>query len=116
MAEELAFEQVLGDRAAVDGYERFVLPRPRLMDRLGHEALARSALSRDEDVALARDDLFHHDEHFLHGVGTADDVRESRRPLAQFWRRIRFSIWSRLLSSILLMVSLISSLMKGLVM
>ena len=62
MAEELAFEQVLGDRAAVDRNERFVLARAGLVDRLGDQPLAGAALAGYQNVGLARDHFFHDGE------------------------------------------------------
>ena len=49
MAEELGFEQRLGDRAAVEGDEGAVAPRARAMHRPGEHGLAGPGLALDQD-------------------------------------------------------------------
>ena len=46
VAEELALEQRLGDRAAVDGHERAVAPGAGGVNRARHQLLADAALAR----------------------------------------------------------------------
>ena len=49
VAEELRFEQVVGERGAVDRAEPAVAPRPETMDRARDELLAAAALPFDQD-------------------------------------------------------------------
>jgi len=57
IAEQLAFQEGLGEGAAVDGDELEVLPRARLVDRPGDHLLAGAALAGEQDRAVGgRDD------------------------------------------------------------
>ena len=57
VAEELALEQPLGERRAVQADERLVRARRRGVDRLGDELLAGAALAGDEHARAAGADL-----------------------------------------------------------
>ena len=57
MAEELALQQVLGDRAAVDRHEGALDPLALVVDVPGDELLAGAALPADQDVGLGVGDL-----------------------------------------------------------
>ena len=48
VAEQLALQQGLGHRGAVDGHERPAPPLAAFVQRLGDQVLARAALPRDE--------------------------------------------------------------------
>ncbi len=48
VAEELGFEQRLGDRAAIDGDKRPRRARAVAVNRAGHQLLARAAFAEDE--------------------------------------------------------------------
>src|SRR5439155_22559706 len=76
VSEELALEQRLRERRAVQTHERFVRARRVAADRLGDELLARAALSEDEDARLRRRDLPDHLQEELHLRMLADDVPE----------------------------------------
>jgi hypothetical protein len=58
VAEELALDQRLGDRTAVDRDERRGTPRAALVDRLRDDLLAGAALAFDQDRRLGRRDPF----------------------------------------------------------
>jgi hypothetical protein len=79
--EELAFEEVLRHRGAVDGHEGPVLARALRVQRPRDEFLARAALAGDEDRRLgvgdARDEL----AHLQHRLARAEDVFEALRSL-----------------------------------
>src|SRR3546814_20210702 len=47
MAEQLAFQQLGGNRPAVDRHERLVAARRMLMDRAGHHFLAGARFAQD---------------------------------------------------------------------
>src|SRR5204863_8632181 len=64
VAEQLGFEQRLGDGGAVDGNERSVAARPGLMNRLREESLTRPRFTEEQDwreaprIGLTREQLF----------------------------------------------------------
>src|SRR5258706_15449121 len=74
VAEELAFQQRLGNRAAVDRDEGLVGARARAVDRAREELLAAAAFALDEDARVARGDALGFREEVLHQRGTRDDV------------------------------------------
>src|SRR5262249_15278841 len=66
VAEQLAFDEALWDRAAVDGQERLVGASAMLVDRAGHELLALAAIAehknrriRSSNASNALVDLLH---------------------------------------------------------
>src|SRR6202008_933278 len=65
VAEELALEQRVGQRGAVDGDERLAPARGEVVDGLGDELLAGAALALDEHGARDRGHLLDLDQHFL---------------------------------------------------
>src|SRR5207244_12512587 len=73
VAEELALEEIFGERAAVDGHERTALSRGSRVDRAGCELFSSAALSPDQNGRArgrgAGDEL----EHLLHRAPSADD-------------------------------------------
>ena len=78
MAEELALEQRIGDRAAVHRHEGLSSPWAGGVDRLGDQLLARAALARDQHVARgggAPHDLLAHD---TQGNARAHEQRRAR--------------------------------------
>ena len=76
VAEQLALEEVLRHRRAVDGDERPLrVPAPRV-DRLRDELLARPALAGDEDRRLSLRDAGDEVVHFLHRSARAEHVAE----------------------------------------
>ena len=77
VAEEFGFEQVLGQRRAVDGHEGLVLPRGIEMQRAGDEFLAGAALALDQDGAVGIGDLGDEVVDLLHLRARADDVLEA---------------------------------------
>ena len=81
VAEEVAFEQVGRERAAVDDDEREGGPVGVLVDGPGDELLARPALALDEDRAPGRGGGLDELEDLLHGLAPADDVAEAELPL-----------------------------------
>ena len=82
MAEQLALEQRLGQRRAVDGHERpGTVSGRRLMDRLGDLLLAGPRLSLDQDGGRGLRDVPDQLEDVEHPRTLAEDVPE-RVPLA----------------------------------
>ena len=77
VAEELALQQVLGKGPAVDGDEGRVLARRQGVDGLGHELLARPALSRDEHGGAGGSDRAHDVEEAGHGPRHPEDPLEA---------------------------------------
>src|SRR5450432_2042026 len=76
MAEELALEERLGQRRAVQLDERALGARAALVDGGGDELLARSRLAREQHAGTRGRDLRDDLEDLLHGRGVADDVLE----------------------------------------
>ena len=56
VAEEQGFDQLRGDRSAVDDHHRSPLPRALLMDEAREELLARACLAEEDDRQLRRSD------------------------------------------------------------
>ena len=48
MAEQLALGQRLGNGRAIDRHERLIAPPAEIMDRLGHDLLARAVLAQNQ--------------------------------------------------------------------
>ena len=75
MAEQLALEQRFGDGRAVDLHERKVPSRALVVQALGHELLARSALAMDQNrVRLAARELPDDVAQAPRRVGLADEL------------------------------------------
>ena len=74
MAEQLALQQRLGERAAVDGHEGVEAPRARGVNGASHELLARAALAGDEHRGVGRPDGLDRGVELLHGRAVADDL------------------------------------------
>ena len=66
VAEQLALDQRLRDRAAVHGHERRRLAPAELVQGLGDELLARAALALDQHARVRRCDALDDVEHGLH--------------------------------------------------
>ena len=74
VAEQLAFEQRLGQGGAVDLDERLVRPQAVVVDGVGDEVLARAALAADQHGRVAVGHLLDQPVHLLHRVARADHV------------------------------------------
>jgi hypothetical protein len=72
--EQLALEQRLGERGAVDGQERPLGARPRAMDAARHQLLAGAGLAFDEHRDRRRRRALHECEHRRHRGRAPDDV------------------------------------------
>src|SRR5262249_8837360 len=83
IAEQFAFQQILGQRSAVYGQEASVGALGAEMNRTRDQLLAGARFSGDEHAGVGARDFFHHPEHLLDGVALADDVFETIL-LAQF--------------------------------
>jgi hypothetical protein len=85
VAEELALEQRLRDRRAVDGHEGPRGPRGEPVDRAGRDLLARAALAREEDGGIDGRHLADRGEHLLHARARPEHPLEAagRRALSQ---------------------------------
>jgi hypothetical protein len=79
VAEELVFEQLVGDRRAVDGQERGVGVVPRRVQGAGDQLLAGAGLPQDQDVGPGRPDLADQGLHRLHRRALADECLEVDR-------------------------------------
>ena len=76
-AEQLRFEQRVGDGAAVDRHEGLLVPRAPAVDRPGDQFLAGAALAGDQHIAFACRRLLDEPEDLLHGRAVADDLVEA---------------------------------------
>ena len=77
VTEELALDEVGGDRAAVDDDEGLAAPRPAPDDLGRDQLLARPALALDEDVRVALADALERREQAAHGVRGAVELAEA---------------------------------------
>src|SRR5262249_42003221 len=75
VAEELAEQQRLDERRAVDLHEGLVAPRRAVVDRVGDELLAGAALAADEHEAVARRDAIDERQHAVDRGAVPDDGR-----------------------------------------
>ncbi len=82
MAEELALQQVLGERGAVLGHEHLVPPFALVVDRAGDQLLAGPRIPVDADGGAGIDHLLQLSEDGLHAIRLTDDVIEADAPLA----------------------------------
>ena len=76
MPEQLALEEALGDRRAVDGDERAVGATAVGVQRLGHELLAGAALAGDEHDRVGGSHPHDAPQNFADRGGPADDALE----------------------------------------
>ena len=76
VAEKLRFEQIDGNRAGIDGNERFVGARGSGVNRLGDQFLTGAALAVDQHGGARRRHLRNQVEHGEHLFALADDVGE----------------------------------------
>ena len=76
MAEQLAFEQGLRERGAVDRHERSLRSQRVRMNRACYELLTRSALAGDQNRCVGRCDSNDSSEDIPNLRGIADDVAE----------------------------------------
>ncbi len=75
VAEELALQQVVGHRGAVDRDHRLVLPVGEVVDRPRHQLLAGAGLTQDQHGGVRRSgDLLDPLEDLLHGHALADEL------------------------------------------
>src|SRR5204862_1385433 len=79
VTEQLALDEVLGNRRAVELDERFPRAPRQAMDRLGHQVLARAVLAGDEHLGLRRRHAPHVGEQLLNRRALAQDAEISRR-------------------------------------
>jgi hypothetical protein len=73
VAEQLALEDVLAERGAVEGHEGFVLARAVLVDGLRDQLLARAGCPLDQDAGVGGGDAFQPVDDFVHLAAVADD-------------------------------------------
>ena len=78
IAEQLALQQVLGNRSTVNGDKASFLSLAQLMQRLGHQLLTGTRLAQDQHRGIRRRDLFHRAADLQH-AGTASDHPFKRR-------------------------------------
>ena len=87
VAEQLALQNVLAQRGAVQGHEGLVLPRAVLVDGLGDQLLAGARLALDQHAGVGRGDAFQPLDHVVHLRAVADDALEAElfvQPPLQF--------------------------------
>src|SRR5262249_7923790 len=75
--EQLALEEVGGDRAAVHDHERLVAASARLVQRLGGLALAGARLALEQDRRVRRGRPFEERDRVTHGRGLARQWSET---------------------------------------
>ena len=78
MAEQLALQQRLGQRAAVDDDQRMKASRAAGMNGARHQFLSGAAFAGDEDRSIGWRDRLDGIEDVLHGGALADDVGRPR--------------------------------------
>ncbi len=81
VAEQLALEQRVGDRADVDADERPLVARRQVVQRARHHLLAGARLAGDQHRRLRRGDLAQELEQPLHRRRLADHAIEAEAPL-----------------------------------
>ena len=74
MAEQLGFEQLLRDGAAVDGHERLARARAGAVDGAGQQLLAGAAFARDQHARIGGRHQAGLGQHIGHGLAAADDL------------------------------------------
>ena len=77
MAEQLALEEPLGDRGAVEAHVGAGAAGAEVVDRLRDELLAGAALAAQQHGGAALRDDLGGAEDLLHALGAADDVRQA---------------------------------------
>src|SRR5262249_27577789 len=77
VTEQLALDERLRDRRAVDGDERLVASVREIVDRAGHELLARAALTIDEHRRRAGRGELDPAIHLLHALRLPDELAEA---------------------------------------
>jgi hypothetical protein len=77
MAEEFAFEQLGGNRTAVDGHERTRTPVTVVVEGAGDHFLASAGLAEYQDSGIGIGDLRHHSPDSTHPA-TAPDQRSEQ--------------------------------------
>ena len=75
VAEQLALQQALRERPAVDREERALVPRGQLVDVVCHHFLAGAALALDQHRRVGRRHVLGELEHFQEALGLADGAR-----------------------------------------
>ena len=78
VAEQLAFEQALGQGAAVDADIRAGVARAEVVDGARDQLLARPGLADDQDAGARRGDLMGDPVHLRHRRAGADNARQRR--------------------------------------
>src|SRR5579885_449652 len=78
MAEKFAFEQLRGDRRAVDAHERPFAPRAAFVDGGGDEFLAGPRLPKNKNRGVGWRDHLHLLQNAAEGRALADDVAEGQ--------------------------------------
>ena len=78
MAEEFAFEQRLGQRAAVDHDQRMKTAHAGGMNGAHDQLFAGSALARDQDIGIGRADRFDGFENFAHRRALSHEIAGTR--------------------------------------
>ena len=76
VAEQLAFDQGLRQRAAVDHHERVVAPRAQAVDGAGHQFLSGAAFALDQHGGIDSGHRFDLLAHVAHRVAHADQLAE----------------------------------------
>ena len=74
MAEKLGFQQVLGNRRAIDGDERLARTRRAAVHMAGNDFLACAGFAGDQDRSIGRCHLFRQLHHGGHGFIAVDQV------------------------------------------
>ena len=77
VAEQLGLQQRLGNRAAVERHERAASPQAVVVNRAGHQLLARACLAGDEHGAVGHRHGLEQLEEIAHRPAAADDPGEA---------------------------------------
>ena len=79
MSKQLAFDDPLGDGAAVDRDHRLGTPLPQCMNGLGNDFLADAAFPCDQDSDVCGSHLLDGLDDLLHNDGLADNPMHGNR-------------------------------------
>ena len=82
VAEQDRLDKVVGDRAAIDGDERFGLAFAAAVDGAGEQFLADAGFALDQDRDGGGGGLLRGAQHGRHGLAAGDDVGEGQPALA----------------------------------
>ena len=115
MAEQLAFDQVLRQGAAIDRHQRHFRPQALIVQRPGDQFLARARLAHDQHGRIGGGHLGDQAADELHAGRVADQLRASLPGVASRCFRARYLLVSSRFSATRLSTASRSASLQGLV-